>query len=572
MLSEGTAAPLFELPALVDGERKRVGLSDYLGEDVVILAFYPADFNPACDDTACDLDELDLFTMQKDVTILGISTDSVYSHRAFADRYDLKIPLLSDTDHDVAREYGIDFVDDIGQQLIERAVVVIDHDGEIQYAWSTDDLRQLPRVEEIKDAIADTGGDDTAFARYRVGHAHYTEGRRAFTAAMGGFQDSEWMVAQGDFQQAREEFEDAADHFDTAVRFVDDEALKPIYEDAKTKANSLWQASDWLAQAASAYSSGSGAEGQALRDDAERPLETARGYEEPPDPDGPWPPELETLETESDDERPAYLSQDAEEGDTSLDVDIDAAVERTATELAETASSAGESALDSTSSTDATDATDAADGIREAADETTGSAAQEATAAEPAEQSSKSAGSPGEATTPADQSTPDEPAADDPPPDSVSSPDGEGELSEVDDTDIEEIQAELAESEAESESSDSIEEAPTAMVEAPPEAVGGADADSATQDTPDGDQSSVDQPSDADSSSGSETSESAELDLTDPTAAADAADESAGDSGPNDASDPETDGSAGSETDGSSDHDSGPVSDRDTTDDYERDT
>ncbi len=138
--------------------------------------------------------------MQKDVTILD-SPDSVCSHRAFADRYGLKVPLLSDTDHDVAREYGLDFIDDIGQQLIERAVVVIDHDGDVQYAWSTDNLQQLPRVGEIKDAIADTGGDDTAFARYRVGHAHYTEGRRAFTSAMGAFRESEWMVAQGDFQR-----------------------------------------------------------------------------------------------------------------------------------------------------------------------------------------------------------------------------------------------------------------------------------------------------------------------------------------------------------------------------------
>ncbi len=79
MLSEGTTAPLFELPALVDDDCQRVGLADYLGEDVVILAFYPADFNPACDETSCDLDELDLFTMQKDVTILGIGPDSVYS-------------------------------------------------------------------------------------------------------------------------------------------------------------------------------------------------------------------------------------------------------------------------------------------------------------------------------------------------------------------------------------------------------------------------------------------------------------------------------------------------------------
>jgi peroxiredoxin len=323
VLSEGEPAPRFELPALVDGERRRVSLEEYLYEDVVILAFYPADFNPACDEESCDLDELDLFTMQKDVTILGISPDSVYSHRAFAERYDLKVPLLSDTDGSVAEQYDISLADDIGQHLLERAVAVVNHDGEIQYAWSTEEMTKLPRVEEIKDAIAETGGDDTAFARYRVGHAHYTEGRRAFTSAMSGFQDSEWMMAQKDFQQAREEFEEAADQFDTAVRFVDEEAVEPVYEDSKTKATALWQAADWLTQSAKAYSSGSGAEGQELREDAERPLETARGYAEPPDPDEEWPPEVENLEKDEDEEYSILPTED-EPADTALDVDIDA--------------------------------------------------------------------------------------------------------------------------------------------------------------------------------------------------------------------------------------------------------
>ncbi|MHC3379459.1 redoxin domain-containing protein [Haloarcula sp. H-GB5] len=557
MLSEGTAAPLFELPALVDGDCQRVELSDYLGEDVVILAFYPADFNPACDETSCDLDELDLFTMQKDVTILGISPDSVYSHRAFADRYGLKIPLLSDTDHDVAREYGLDFIDDIGQQLIERSVVVIDHDGDVQYAWSTDDLQALPRVGEIKDAIADTGGDDTAFARYRVGHAHYTEGRRAFTSAMSAFGESEWMVAQGDFQQARDEFADAEDHFDTAVRFVDDESLKPIYEDAKTKANSLWQASDWLTQAARAYSSGNGAEGQQLRDDAERPLETARGYEEPPDPDGPWPPDMETLEKDTDDDRPAFLTQDETAVDTSLDVDIDEEVERAAGELSETASSATESTLDSTPSPDAADA---ADEMRDTADEPTADSAGETTVGT-ADQSTNAPTETNDATAHADQSTaaePDASSADDAPPESAPTPDGDGELSDVDDTDIEEIQAELAASEVGNEPTDPLEETPTAMVEAPPDTVGSADDDASAQDVPDGDQSTAD--ASPDGASETETDDEVELDLADPTAADD------GDAG--ESAEPErTDDSVPEATDEPSDAES----DRDTSDEPESD-
>ncbi|WP_277542248.1 redoxin domain-containing protein [Haloarcula laminariae] len=331
MLSEGADAPGFELPALVDGEERRVALSEYLGDDVVILAFYPADFNPACDEESCDLDRLDLFTMQKDVRILGISPDSVYSHRAFTAQYDLTVPLLADTDGEVAKRYDVDFVDDIGQSLIERAVAVVGHDGTITYSWSTADMTELPAVEEITDALAETGGDDTAFARYRVGHAHYTEGRRAFTSAMEAFRQTEWVMAQHDFQQAREEFEAAADRFDTAVRFVDDGSLTPIYEGAHEKATALWQAADWLVQSASAYSSGSGSEGEELRDDAEIPLSTVREYREPPDPDGEWPPEMETLEKDEPDDA-TVLPTEADDEDAALTVDIDAAAEATSDE------------------------------------------------------------------------------------------------------------------------------------------------------------------------------------------------------------------------------------------------
>ena len=320
MIPEGTDAPEFEAPAWIDGERRRVALEEFVGRDVVVLAFYPADFNPACD-AESDLDELDLFTMQKDVTVLAVGPDSLYSHAAFADAYGLRVPMLADTRREVAEAYDVAFEDEHGQYLVERAVFVLDHDGVIRYAWSTRDLSELPRVEAIKDAIADTGGDDTAFARYRVGHAHYIEGRRAFTSAMGSYRDSEWMIAQSDFKRAREEFEAAADHFESSVRFVDDESLERYYDRVQEKATALWQAADWLGRSASEYASGSGARGQQLRDDAERPLESARDLGEPVDPDD-WPPDPDEG---YGDGRERILPEDGETPAASLRVDVDEA-------------------------------------------------------------------------------------------------------------------------------------------------------------------------------------------------------------------------------------------------------
>jgi len=320
MIPEGEQAPPFELPGAVDGEFKQVGLDEYLGENIIILAFYPGDFNPACSETSTDLDELDLFTMQKDVSILAISADSIYSHQAFADEYDLHIPLLSDTRGTVSETYGVAVEDEDAGYLTRRAVVVIDHTKTVEYTWVADDIDQLPNVDAVRDAVRGIGGAETAQSRYRVGYAHYIEGRRSFTSAMGAFEQSEWMMAQGDFQQAFEEFDTAADEFNTAVRFAEDDETLKYYERAEKKAESLWQAAEWLSTASKEYASGEGAEGQSMREDAEGPLRAAREIHEPPDPDN-FPPEEDPAEKET--EERSILPTDDEEVDASLDASFD---------------------------------------------------------------------------------------------------------------------------------------------------------------------------------------------------------------------------------------------------------
>lgn len=284
MLDVGDDAPGFELPAVVGGDIRRQSLGDYVGDEVIVLAFYPADFNPACDQESCDLGELDLFTIQKDVRILGVSPDSVYSHRRFAEFYDLKVPLLSDTRREVAEEYGVALEGEMGY-LVERAVFVVDLKGTIIYSWATADPHELPNVEPVRAAISDIGGNSTALSRYKVGYAHYREGRRAFTSAMNAFGDHEWMTARKDFDRAADGFDEASEEFATALRFSDAADLKGPFEGARLKANSLWQAADWLADSADAYSSGNGTTGQEYRDDAETPLTSARTMDEPIDPD-----------------------------------------------------------------------------------------------------------------------------------------------------------------------------------------------------------------------------------------------------------------------------------------------
>lgn len=323
MIQEGEAAPTFELPAVVDGDVDRVALEDYLGQQVVILAFYPGDFNPACRDGTTDLDELDLFTMQKDVSILAISADSVYAHEAFADEFDLHIPLLSDPRGEVASDYGVAVDDPRDGHLVDRAVVVVGLDGTVEFAWSTESLTELPPVERIRASVDSIGGERTAEARYGVGHAHYVEGRRQFTSAMNAFQDEEWMMARADFEQAEAEFSEAADEFNTAVRFAEDEDVRTYFERAEDKAEALWQAAEWLAESANAYASGEGAEGASMREDAEGPLETARDIHEPVAPEE-FPPEEDPADHAGDEaEQVSILPSDEEEVDATLEIDVD---------------------------------------------------------------------------------------------------------------------------------------------------------------------------------------------------------------------------------------------------------
>ena len=103
MLTIGTKAPDFTLP---DKDGNPVRLADYLGKKVV-LYFYPKDNTPGCTRQACAFAEAyDRFRAQ-DVAVIGISKDSVASHKKFEEKYDLKFTLLSDTERKVIEAYDV---------------------------------------------------------------------------------------------------------------------------------------------------------------------------------------------------------------------------------------------------------------------------------------------------------------------------------------------------------------------------------------------------------------------------------------------------------------------------------
>ena len=103
MLETGSKAPDFSLP---DQNGQMHSLSDYIGQRV-ILYFYPKDMTSGCTKQACGFAELYPQFREKGAVVLGVSRDSVASHKKFEEKYGLPFTLLSDTDLGVIKAYGV---------------------------------------------------------------------------------------------------------------------------------------------------------------------------------------------------------------------------------------------------------------------------------------------------------------------------------------------------------------------------------------------------------------------------------------------------------------------------------
>ncbi len=138
-------APDFTLPDQ-NGEQRR--LADYRGKWLV-LYFYPKDDTPGCTTEACSFrDERDVIA-QHGAEIVGISKDSVASHKKFADKYHLNFTVLSDPDHQTIEAYGAWASKKMfGHEYLgtQRKTFIIDPNGDI--------VREYPDVTPKQHALA----------------------------------------------------------------------------------------------------------------------------------------------------------------------------------------------------------------------------------------------------------------------------------------------------------------------------------------------------------------------------------------------------------------------------------
>ena len=146
-LAVGQPAPEFTLKSQ---DQKDVRLSDYRGKNVVIV-FYPLDWSPVCtNEHACFVNDLKKFE-QLNAQILGLSVDSVWSHKAWAEKIGIGYPLLADFQPrgSVAEKFGVYLAD---KGITGRAIAIIDKQGKL--AWFKNyELSQVPDVAEVAQAV-----------------------------------------------------------------------------------------------------------------------------------------------------------------------------------------------------------------------------------------------------------------------------------------------------------------------------------------------------------------------------------------------------------------------------------
>ena len=135
-------APDFSLP---DGNGEQWRLSDHRGK-VVVLLFYPGDETPVCTKQMCSLRDRWEDYLATGAEVVGISSDSVESHRKFAEHHELPLRLLSDSEATAANLYGArSWI----PGRVARSVFVIDPKGILRYS----DIRRVGLIRPKDDAI-----------------------------------------------------------------------------------------------------------------------------------------------------------------------------------------------------------------------------------------------------------------------------------------------------------------------------------------------------------------------------------------------------------------------------------
>jgi len=144
-LKVGDKVPEFELQ---DQNGKMFKSNEVIGQEIVVVYFYPKDDTPGCTKEACSFrDNFEAFR-EADVLVIGISADDVESHKKFEEKYQLPFTLLADTENKVRDLFGVER--NFLGLIPGRVTYVIDEMGTINYIFDS----QTKSEEHIKESLA----------------------------------------------------------------------------------------------------------------------------------------------------------------------------------------------------------------------------------------------------------------------------------------------------------------------------------------------------------------------------------------------------------------------------------
>jgi glutaredoxin-dependent peroxiredoxin len=160
-LAVGTKAPDFSLATKTADGPKQIKLSENFGKTNTLLLFFPMAFTGVCTTEMCGASsDLEQYT-GLNASVYGISGDNPFAQEAWAQKEKIAVPLLSDYEHKVAKEYDVMYDSFLPQINLgmggvpKRSAFIVDRNGVIQYAESSDDAKQLPDFDKIKAKLAE---------------------------------------------------------------------------------------------------------------------------------------------------------------------------------------------------------------------------------------------------------------------------------------------------------------------------------------------------------------------------------------------------------------------------------
>ena len=153
-LTVGSSAPDFTLKTKTPEGLSDITLSSYKEESSVVLLFFPFAFTGVCTEETCSVRD-DLSSYENlNAKVFGISVDSPFAQEAMSIKEELNFPLLSDFNKEVSSKYGVLYEDFIGfKGVSKRSAFVISKNGDVAFSWSSDDPKQLPDFNAIKEVL-----------------------------------------------------------------------------------------------------------------------------------------------------------------------------------------------------------------------------------------------------------------------------------------------------------------------------------------------------------------------------------------------------------------------------------